>query len=130
MKNDQLPQLLNAACMYAAGERMEMNHPALRDDDSFNRVMRDQRNVLMQAAREYFDAACGSPSVIASNPLAPSAAPKAHAITLRDCLNEINRALNFWYPGKDASAGEKEARHVRLFGFRNQLESQLKHTNQ
>ena len=63
-------------------------------------------------------------------------------ITLRDCLTEINNALNYWYPlpvreskldeelGRyrpyGASREECDARHVRLFQFRDRLQEQLK----
>ena len=63
-------------------------------------------------------------------------------ITLRDCLTEMNNALNYWYPlpvreskldeelGRyrpyGASREECDARHVRLFQFRDRLQEQLK----
>jgi DNA repair exonuclease SbcCD ATPase subunit len=63
-------------------------------------------------------------------------------ITLADCLTEINNALNYWYPlpvrdskldeefGSDrpygASREECDARHVRLFQFRDRLQQQLR----
>ena len=48
-------------------------------------------------------------------------------ISLPDCLAEINNALNYWYPSKyDATKEERDARHVRLFEFRNKLKKQLK----
>ena len=51
-------------------------------------------------------------------------------ISLSDCLDEINNALNFWYPLRsDTSETERNARHVRLFGFRNKLHRQLKAAN-
>ena len=65
-------------------------------------------------------------------------------ITLKDCLTEMNNALNYWYPlpvreskldeelGRyrpyGASREECDARHVRLFGFRDRLQEQLKQT--
>ena len=46
---------------------------------------------------------------------------------LHDCLREINNALNYWYPYKnEASEEEMNARHVRLFQFRDRLERELK----
>jgi hypothetical protein len=43
------------------------------------------------------------------------------------CLAAINNALNYWYPTKpDASEDERNARHVRLFQFRDRLAKQLK----
>ena len=63
-------------------------------------------------------------------------------ITLRNCLTEMNNALNYWYPlpvqeskldeelGRyrpyGASREECDARHVRLFQFRDRLQEQLK----
>jgi len=59
-------------------------------------------------------------------------------ITLADCLTEMNNALNYWYPlpvqesnlDEDrpygASQEECDARHVRLFQFRDRLQEQLK----
>ena len=48
-------------------------------------------------------------------------------VGLADCLAEINNALNYWYPLKgDASEDERNARHVRLFQFRDRLAKQLK----
>jgi len=63
-------------------------------------------------------------------------------ITLADCLAEINNAINYWYPlpvrdskldeelGRyrpyGASREECDARHVRLFQFRDRLQQQLK----
>lgn len=48
-------------------------------------------------------------------------------VSLHDCLREINHALNYWYPLKhEASEEERNARHVRLFEFRNRLERQVK----
>ena len=53
-------------------------------------------------------------------------------ITLADCLAEVNNALNYWYPLKGeaesggASQAERDARHVRLFQFRDRLQQQLK----
>ena len=63
-------------------------------------------------------------------------------ITLRDCLTEMNNALNYWYPlpvreskldeelgsyrPYGASQEECDARHVRLFQFRDRLQEQLK----
>ena len=63
-------------------------------------------------------------------------------ITLKDCLTEMNNALNYWYPlpvqeskldeelGRyrpyGASREECDARHVRLFQFRDRLQEQLK----
>lgn len=47
-------------------------------------------------------------------------------VTLADCLAEIEHALNYWYPLKhDASREECDARHVRLFEFRDRLKRQL-----
>jgi len=52
-------------------------------------------------------------------------------ITLADCLAEVNNALNYWYPRKSeaesggASQAELDARHVRLFQFRDRLQQQL-----
>ena len=48
-------------------------------------------------------------------------------ITLQDCLDEVNNALNFWYPCKHngAEQNERDARHVRLFGFRDKLQKQI-----
>jgi hypothetical protein len=49
------------------------------------------------------------------------------AVSLSDCLDEINNALNYWYPLKaDSSEDERNARHVRLFEFRDRLAKQLK----
>ena len=66
-------------------------------------------------------------------------------ITLRDCLTEMNNALNYWYPlpvreskldeelgsyrPYGASQEECDARHVRLFQFRDRLQKQLKATS-
>ena len=66
-------------------------------------------------------------------------------ISLADCLTEINNALNYWYPlpvqeskldeefGRyrpyGASREECDARHVRLFQFRDRLQEQLKATS-
>lgn len=51
-------------------------------------------------------------------------------VSLQDCLDEINNALNYWYPtAPDASEEERHARHVRLFQFRDRLEKQLKANN-
>ncbi len=66
----------------------------------------------------------------------------APQITLTDCLTEINNALNYWYPlpvrdskldeelGRyrpyGASREECDARHVRLFQFRDRLQEQIK----
>ena len=48
-------------------------------------------------------------------------------VSLHDCLEEINYALNYWYPTKaTADEDERNARHVRLFGFRDRLERQVK----
>lgn len=51
-------------------------------------------------------------------------------ITLEACLEEINHALNYWYPLRNAphvaTDKEREARHVRLFQFRERLQQQLK----
>ena len=48
-------------------------------------------------------------------------------ITLTDCLAEVNNALNYWYPLKgEASQAEHDARHVRLFQFRDRLQQQLR----
>jgi len=63
-------------------------------------------------------------------------------ITLTDCLAEINNALNYWYPlpvrdskldeelgsyrPYGASREECDARHVRLFQFRDRLRQQLR----
>jgi hypothetical protein len=63
-------------------------------------------------------------------------------ITLADCLAEANNALNYWYPlpvreskldeelGRyrpyGASVEECDARHVRLFQFRDRLQEQLR----
>jgi len=63
-------------------------------------------------------------------------------ITLADCLAEINNAINYWYPlpvrdskldeelGRyrpyGASREECDARHVRLFQFRDRLQHQLR----
>jgi uncharacterized coiled-coil DUF342 family protein len=63
-------------------------------------------------------------------------------ISLADCLAEVNNALNYWYPlpvrdskldeelGSDrpygASREECDARHVRLFQFRDRLQQQLR----
>ena len=52
-------------------------------------------------------------------------------ITLADCLAEVNNALNYWYPLKGESEAhgstqaEYDARHVRLFQFRDRLQQQL-----
>ena len=52
-------------------------------------------------------------------------------ITLADCLAEVNNALNYWYPRKGESEAhgstqaEYDARHVRLFQFRDRLQQQL-----
>ena len=49
------------------------------------------------------------------------------AITLRTCLDEVNHALNYWYPlAASASPEEREARHVRLFSFRDRLQKQIR----
>jgi len=63
-------------------------------------------------------------------------------ITLTDCLAEANNALNYWYPlpvrdskldeelgsyrPYGASREECDARHVRLFQFRDRLQQQLR----
>lgn len=48
-------------------------------------------------------------------------------VSLSDCLREIDNALNYWYPTKaTADEEERNARHVRLFEFRNRLERELK----
>ncbi len=58
-------------------------------------------------------------------------------ITLADCLAEVNNALNYWYPTRyplrdgesdahRASQAEFDARHVRLFQFRDRLQQQLR----
>jgi hypothetical protein len=63
-------------------------------------------------------------------------------ITLTDCLAEANNALNYWYPlpvrdskldeelgsyrPYGASREECDARHVRLFQFRDRLQKQLR----
>jgi hypothetical protein len=63
-------------------------------------------------------------------------------ITLADCLAEANNALNYWYPlpvrdskldeefgsyrPYGASREECDARHVRLFQFRDRLQQQLR----
>ncbi len=63
-------------------------------------------------------------------------------ITLTDCLAEMNNALNYWYPlpvrdskldeelgsyrHYGASREECDARHVRLFQFRDRLQQQLR----
>jgi len=51
----------------------------------------------------------------------------ARDITLTDCLREIDAALNSWYPTErnGADKDEREARHVRLFQFRDRLKQQL-----
>ena len=48
-------------------------------------------------------------------------------ITLEDCLAEIKNALNYWFPTSFDGAEEAElnARHVRLFDFKERLENQL-----
>ena len=48
-------------------------------------------------------------------------------ITLADCLAAINHALNNWYPLEQDGASEEErnARHVRLFRFRDRLAKQI-----
>jgi hypothetical protein len=52
--------------------------------------------------------------------------PETKPITLRDCLDQIEKALNYWYPTKaTADEDERNARHVVLFEFRNRLEKQL-----
>lgn len=60
----------------------------------------------------------------------PAAIPPVRGeadVGLADCLAEINNALNYWYPLKgDASEDERNARHVRLFQFRDRLAKQLK----
>ena len=50
------------------------------------------------------------------------------AITLQDCLAEIDNAMNYWYPTKadGATDAERDARHVRLFQFRDRLKEQVK----
>ena len=49
-------------------------------------------------------------------------------VGLDDCLAEINNALNFWYPleSEGCEKTECDARHVRLFQFRDRLAKQLK----
>jgi hypothetical protein len=58
-------------------------------------------------------------------------------ITLADCLAEVNNALNYWYPTRyplrdgesdahRATQAEHDARHVRLFQFRDRLQQQLR----
>ena len=55
-----------------------------------------------------------------------STPPHPDVLGLRDCLAEINHALNHWYPTKtSADEDERNARHVRLFSFRDRLEQQL-----
>lgn len=52
-------------------------------------------------------------------------------ITIQNCLDEINNALNYWYPLKpDCDETECNARHVRLFGFRDRLQAQLENLPQ
>ena len=48
-------------------------------------------------------------------------------VGLDDCLSEINNALNFWYPleSEGCEKTECDARHVRLFQFRDKLAEQL-----
>ena len=47
-------------------------------------------------------------------------------VSLSDCLDEINNALSYWYPVRsDNDPDEWEARHVRLFNFRDRLENQI-----
>ena len=47
-------------------------------------------------------------------------------ITFDDCLAEIDNALNYWYPLRSDGADQTEldARHVRLFEFRDRLKKQ------
>jgi len=49
-------------------------------------------------------------------------------VGLDDCLAEINNALNYWYPleSEGCEKTECDARHVRLFQFRDRLAKQLK----
>jgi hypothetical protein len=49
-------------------------------------------------------------------------------VSLSDCLTEINNALNYWYPLESNGCDQVdiEARHVRLFEFRNRVEGQLR----
>ena len=51
-------------------------------------------------------------------------------VGLDDCLSEINNALNFWYPleSEGCEKTECDARHVRLFQFRDKLAKQLSDT--
>jgi hypothetical protein len=51
-------------------------------------------------------------------------------VGLSDCLEEINNALNYWYPLRsDDNDTAYEARHVRLFEFRNRLKRQIAANN-
>ena len=49
-------------------------------------------------------------------------------VGLSDCLDHINIALNYWYPleSDGDSKEECDARHRRLFEFRDRLAKQLK----
>ena len=51
-------------------------------------------------------------------------------VGLDDCLSEINNALNFWYPleSEGCEKTECDARHVRLFQYRDKLAKQLSDT--
>jgi len=45
---------------------------------------------------------------------------------LAKCLDEINNALNYWYPLKEETSEEEHhARHIRLFQFRDELKKML-----
>ena len=63
-----------------------------------------------------------------SNVASTQEASSLHSlVSLHDCLREINHALNYWYPTKaTADEEERNARHVRLFQFRDRLERELK----
>lgn len=67
-----------------------------------------------------------------SNPDNANPQGSLHAVvSLHDCLKEINHALNYWYPTKaTADEEERNARHVRLFQFRDRLERELKANDQ
>lgn len=52
-------------------------------------------------------------------------------VGLDDCLVEINQALNYWYPleSEGCDKTECDARHIRLFQFRDRLAKQLSGLN-
>ena len=56
--------------------------------------------------------------------------PSPNPITLSDCLEEVENALNYWYPLASSDDRERHARHVRLFEFRDRLRNQISNPKQ